>query len=490
VRRARVDVLAGHAREDALHGDAGHQLGFLHGRAHGLGGAFDVRDDFAAHAAGARLADAEHLHARRRAARHDLRDDGAGLRRPDVQSSHQIGPHDQFFPRCSADHDLVVEPPSILFTRASSPAGVRPRCAVLSAGAKRGRRQVRQCQVQLAQPLGRRLAGTQHFGIRRVAQHQAHGVAVGADLRDPAEQPGLECGRHRAEERGRARASRHRRAARRRRACRTRARAGRAHRPPGRAAARPARRWPAVPACARTPPAPIPSMQHRSCRAAPLDADVRDERVPQQLLDATPSDRRTRWTSRDARWRHGGLGRQVARPVTSTRCTRNASMPAQRRRRCERRRRTDDERAAHREHQRRRIGASFMRLPPERGMTRRVRHLVDVAGTHGHEHIASRSSARSARPFRRASTRCMTSAAAAPGGVRDQLAGHALDRRFPRRVHVAHPHASAAASARRTRRQVARPAVQVRLERGDDPAAGIRAARGASVASISVGWCA
>ena len=56
-----MDVFAGDAGEDAIDADAGHQLGFLHGRAHGFGGAFDVGDDFAAHAAGARLAYAEDL---------------------------------------------------------------------------------------------------------------------------------------------------------------------------------------------------------------------------------------------------------------------------------------------------------------------------------------------------------------------------------------------------------------------------------------------
>src|SRR5690606_12966139 len=91
VRRARVDVLARDTGEHALAGYAGHQLGFLHRGAHGIGRALDVGDDLAAHSAGLRLADAQHFN--RRLSLHDARDfgdHGARLRRSDIQAGNEV----------------------------------------------------------------------------------------------------------------------------------------------------------------------------------------------------------------------------------------------------------------------------------------------------------------------------------------------------------------------------------------------------------------
>src|SRR6185436_18733817 len=65
-------------------------LGVLEGALDGLGRFFDVRHDAAAHARGARLADAEDLDARMsRQVALDLGDEGGGLGRADVEASDE-----------------------------------------------------------------------------------------------------------------------------------------------------------------------------------------------------------------------------------------------------------------------------------------------------------------------------------------------------------------------------------------------------------------
>src|SRR5688572_14135984 len=134
VRRACVNVLAGDTGEDALDGDAGHQLCFLERGPHRFGRALDIGNDLATHTDRARLPDAEHFDAAGTPRLgHDLRDHGAGFRRPDIQASDQVGPdHDQFFPSarsraCRATTTWSWKRTSIRLTRASSEAAARVR---------------------------------------------------------------------------------------------------------------------------------------------------------------------------------------------------------------------------------------------------------------------------------------------------------------------------------------------------------------------------
>jgi len=88
-----VDVLAGHAGEHAVHVNAGHQLGFLHGGAHGpVVPSMSVTTSRRIR----RSAPARHKHLHDREAariRGNVRDDGTGLGGADVEAGNQIGTH-------------------------------------------------------------------------------------------------------------------------------------------------------------------------------------------------------------------------------------------------------------------------------------------------------------------------------------------------------------------------------------------------------------